>query len=102
MDENIKNWWVYLLRTGNGALYCGVTTDVQRRFAEHGAGGRKAAKAIKNKGKLEIVFTYCATSKQQAMQLEWRIKRWPKAQKERLVAGQFSLGEWLAEQSSGK
>ena len=102
MAENIKNWWVYLLRMGNGALYCGVTTDVPRRFAEHSSGGKKAAKALKNKGDLELVFTYCAASKQQAMQLEWRIKQWPKSQKECLVAGQFGLDEWLANQDGGK
>jgi predicted GIY-YIG superfamily endonuclease len=28
-------WWVYLLRCADGSLYCGVTTDLDRRLAEH-------------------------------------------------------------------
>ncbi len=31
-------WWVYLLRCADGSLYCGVTTDLDRRLAEHNAG----------------------------------------------------------------
>ena len=31
-------WWVYLLRCADGTLYCGVTTDLERRLAEHNAG----------------------------------------------------------------
>ena len=31
-------WWVYMLRCRDGSLYTGVTTDVERRFAQHRAG----------------------------------------------------------------
>ena len=31
-------WFVYLLRCADGTLYCGVTTDLDRRLAEHNAG----------------------------------------------------------------
>ena len=30
--------WVYLLRCADGSLYCGWTTDVDRRLREHNAG----------------------------------------------------------------
>lgn len=29
------SWWVYLVRAANGALYCGMSNDPQRRFAQH-------------------------------------------------------------------
>ncbi|MEW6253246.1 MAG: GIY-YIG nuclease family protein, partial [Planctomycetota bacterium] len=33
-------WWVYLVRCADGTLYTGITTDVERRLAEHnGAAG---------------------------------------------------------------
>ncbi len=31
-------WFVYLMRCADGSLYCGVTTDLARRLAEHNAG----------------------------------------------------------------
>ena len=33
-----KPWFVYLVRAANGALYCGISDDPQRRFAQHQAG----------------------------------------------------------------
>lgn len=89
--NNVKkvpvDWWLYLVRMANGHLYCGVTTDVERRFAEHCAGGPKGAKALKGKGPLQLAFTYNAGEKSQAMRLEWHIKQWPKARKEALIKG---------------
>ena len=35
---------VYLLRCEGGELYVGITTDLDRRFAEHAAGGPKGAR----------------------------------------------------------
>ncbi|MBF0515457.1 MAG: GIY-YIG nuclease family protein, partial [Desulfovibrionaceae bacterium] len=37
-------WQVYLLECADGTLYCGVTTDLVRRLAEHNgeaAGGAR-------------------------------------------------------------
>lgn len=84
-------WWLYLIRMANGNLYCGVTTDVSRRFNEHCDSGYKSAKALRGKGPLELVFTYKAESKQQAMQLEWRLKQCSKQQKEAIILGTKSL-----------
>ncbi|WP_305417985.1 GIY-YIG nuclease family protein [Photobacterium leiognathi] len=33
--KTITPWYVYLIRTSSNSLYCGVTTDVERRFDEH-------------------------------------------------------------------
>ena len=31
-------WYLYLLECDNGYLYCGITTDVRRRFEQHRSG----------------------------------------------------------------
>lgn len=90
-DSVVSGWWVYLIRTASDSLYCGVTNDIERRFREHCADGPRTAKALRGRGPLQLVFTYPAVDKQQAMQLEWQIKQWPKVQKEALVAGHFDL-----------
>lgn len=30
-----KSWFVYIVEAENGHLYTGITTDLDRRFAEH-------------------------------------------------------------------
>ena len=90
-DSAASGWLVYLVRTAAGSLYCGVTNDMERRFREHCSDGPRSAKALRGRGPLQLVFTYPAADKQQAMQLEWQIKQWPKARKEALVSGLIGL-----------
>ncbi|AMX04088.1 hypothetical protein A3224_05915 [Microbulbifer thermotolerans] len=83
----MSNWFVYLIRTRNGALYTGITKDVERRFSEHQSGGPRAAKALRGRGPLKLEF-YCAVAdKSEALKLEMQIKKWPKKKKEALIAG---------------
>ncbi|ASP37399.1 hypothetical protein CHH28_01300 [Bacterioplanes sanyensis] len=90
-----SNWSVYLIRTAQGALYCGITTDVERRFQEHQQGGRKAAKALRGRTPLQLVFTHAGISRLQALQLEYRIKQLSKSQKEALVTGSLRAAQLL-------
>ncbi|WP_028022557.1 GIY-YIG nuclease family protein [Enterovibrio calviensis] len=77
-------WYVYLIRTRENALYCGVTTDVQRRFGEHQENGTKTAKYLRGKQPLTLAWSHEVGAKQKAMSLEWKIKRLAKRDKERL------------------
>jgi putative endonuclease len=79
-------WFVYLIRTRQGHLYCGVTTNVSRRFAQHSAG--KGARALRGKGPLLLAWHSEPMEKRAAMQREWEIKQWPKARKEALCLQQ--------------
>ncbi len=84
-------WFVYMIRTARGALYTGITTDVERRFGEHQAGAPKGARSLRGKGPLTLVFQAPAGDRSRASRLEWHIKRWPRPRKEALVRGQLSL-----------
>lgn len=79
-------WHIYILRTAAGSLYTGITTDVARRVEEH-AGGMKGAKSLRGKGPLELVYQCQAADRSEASRLEARIKKLPRRDKERLVAG---------------
>ena len=39
----MSRWYVYIIRATDQSLYTGITTDVERRFAEHQS-GRAGAK----------------------------------------------------------
>lgn len=86
-----REWFLYLVRTDGGALYTGISTDVERRFAEHQAGAPKGARALRGKGPLELVFHSPVGDRSRASRLEWRIKQWPRSRKEALVRGEISL-----------
>ena len=86
-----ERWHLYLIRTASGALYTGITTDVQRRLSEHQAGAPKGARSLRGKGPLTLAFSAEAGDRSQASSLEWRIKRWPRQRKERLVRGEIDL-----------
>jgi len=68
-----------------GNLYTGITQDVQRRFKEHQEGGAKAAKYLKGKKPLKLVFHKKIGSRSQALKAEAKIKKWSKEKKESLI-----------------
>ena len=83
----MSDWFVYVLRCGDGSLYTGITTNVARRLAEHASGGPRAAKYLRGRGPLELAFSVPVGGKSAALSLERWIKRQPKGRKEEVVAG---------------
>lgn len=78
------SWHLYLIRTANGALYTGITTDPERRLKQHQAG--KGARSLRGKGPLELVWQQEVGERSRALRLEYRLKQLTKAEKEQLVA----------------
>jgi len=74
-----------MIRCRKGVLYTGITTDVDRRFDEHRSAGPKAAKYLKGRGPLHLVFRADVGDHRAALRLEYRIKHLRKAQKETLI-----------------
>jgi putative endonuclease len=91
----MSQWTLYLIRQNNGDLYTGITTDIERRFAEHQAGGKKAARYLRGKGPLQLVYSRQIGSRSAAQQAEAAVKKMSKPAKEQLVAGGLNLEEIL-------
>lgn len=72
-------WFVYLLECRNGALYCGITTDVGRRFTEHQSG--KGARYTRLNPPLAIVAVKEYPDRSSASKAEWQVKKLPRARK---------------------
>ena len=79
-----KPWFVYLVRAANGALYCGISDDAQRRFAEHQRG--RGARCFHSSPAQALVYVEACASKGDALRREIAIKRLDKRAKERLVS----------------
>ncbi|UUM32613.1 GIY-YIG nuclease family protein [Vibrio japonicus] len=90
--KSVSDWYVYLIRDRNNSLYCGISTDVARRFSQHSTG--KGAKALKGKGPLELVWSEkVGASRGLALKVEYKVKRLKKTQKEQLIKQQKDLAE---------
>ena len=78
-----KKYYVYMLLTERNTLYCGYTDDVEKRFKAplegHGAKYTRANKPVK------IVWQKEFNTKSEAQKEEYRIKRLPRAEKEKFI-----------------
>jgi len=81
-------WFVYLIKSSDGLLYTGITTDVERRFREHqGLSGRgKGAKFFRGRKPVSVVYTEALNSRSQATRREAQIKKMSVAAKQALFS----------------
>jgi len=84
MEETV--WSVYIIRCGDGTLYTGIATDVDRRFSEHEAQGPKTAKYLRGRLPLEMIFRNEIGNRSEASKEEIRIKAMSRVAKLALVA----------------
>lgn len=80
-----KNWWVYMIRTNDGQLYTGITTDIQRRWQEHSS-GKGGARYFRARTPQSLCLTEPYPDRSSASKRESEIKKMNKITKETLVA----------------
>jgi putative endonuclease len=77
--------WFYILRLKSGALYIGATKKLEQRYAEHCAGS--AGRTTSLDPPVSLIYSEKHESFSVARQREAQVKRWSRAKKEALVAG---------------
>lgn len=75
--------YVYLLRCADDSLYCGWTTDVERRLKAHAAG--RASRYTASRLPVELALAQAMPDRGAARRAEAQIKRLTRAQKLALV-----------------
>lgn len=78
-----NTWKLYILRCGDGTLYTGITTDVEKRFAQHAAG--KGAKYTRGRGPLELVYREECGDHSAALKRELEVKALPRQEKLKMI-----------------
>lgn len=78
-----NSWKLYMLRCGDGSLYTGITTDVERRLEEHRTG--KGAKYTRGRGPLNLVYQEECADKSTALKRELEIKALTREEKLKLT-----------------
>ncbi len=75
--------FVYLLRCADGTLYCGWSTDPERRLRQHLAG--TASRYTRRRRPVELVWSEACADRSAAMREEARIKRLTRTEKLALI-----------------
>ena len=78
------NWVVYMLECADKSLYTGITTNLERRLAEHEAG--KGAKYTRGRGPFRLVYSETCAGRAEATRRETAIKLMDKAKKRLLFS----------------
>ena len=78
-----NTWKLYILRCGDGSLYTGITTDVQKRLEAHRSG--KGAKYTRGRGPLELVYREECGDHSAALKRELEIKALRREEKQKLI-----------------
>ena len=83
MTRQQYNFYVYILSSESGALYIGITNDLQRRIEEHTAEINESfTKKYKCKN---LVYYEHFNDVRQAIQREKEIKKWRREKKIKLI-----------------
>ena len=77
------NWQVYIILCKDNSLYTGITTAVQRRFAQHLAG--TGAKYFRGHSPLKLVYLEDGHDRSSASRREAEIKKLRPEDKRRLI-----------------
>lgn len=85
-----KPWFLYIVKCRNGALYTGVTNDVDRRIRMHNNG--RGSRYTRANRPVELVYQEPCIDKIAALVRECAVKALSKPQKEKL-ATTYSLPE---------
>ena len=86
--------WLYVLRLRSGMFYAGATTDLDRRYEDHVRGIACRTTAVDPPAAL--VYSEEQRTLADARRREAQVKRWSRAKKEALFAGDKAALKQLA------
>jgi predicted GIY-YIG superfamily endonuclease len=82
-------WFVYILRCADNSLYIGATSDLDSRLLKHRDGSASHFSAAQRP--VTLVYSETHPSREAALKRERQLKRWTRAKKEALLAGDSAL-----------
>ncbi len=95
----MKPFFVYLLRCADGSYYTGHTDELERRIGQHNAG--EIPGYTHDKRPVQLVWSQEASTREEALAAELRIKGWSRAKKEALMVGDWLRVSELAKSQAG-
>jgi putative endonuclease len=78
-------FYTYLVRCSDNSLYCGQTSDLEKRIREHNTSQTKGSKYVRSRKPVKLAYYEEYQTRKEAMKREVDIKKLPKCKKEELV-----------------
>ena len=91
-------YFVYILGTLDNSLYIGVTENVDERIAAHKSGN--GAEWTRSHCGARLVYSEPHITLSSARKRELQLKKWSRAKKEALIAGDLALLKALSRRKS--
>jgi putative endonuclease len=80
----MKLWFVYILECADGTLYTGITTDLDRRLAEHNE-GRLGARYTRARRPVTLRYSEQFENRSEASKAEAVVKKKSRGEKRALI-----------------
>ena len=81
-------FWTYILHCADGKYYTGHADDLERRMAEHFHGG--FCDFTSRRRPVELIWAGEFVTRIEALESEFRVKKWSRAKKEALAASDWA------------
>ena len=82
-------WYVYVLLCADSSLYCGITTNLQKRLKQHNGEIKGGAKYTRGRGPHRIVYIKKAMNRSIASKLEYQFKQLSRKNKIDIINQEF-------------
>ncbi|MBW1605475.1 GIY-YIG nuclease family protein [Lactobacillus sp. Sy-1] len=83
MASNVKHFYMYVLRCGDGSFYGGYTTNLKHRIEQHQSG--RGAKYTKSHQPVELIYNEEFNTKSEALKAEYAFKHQSRSAKEQYL-----------------
>ena len=80
--------FVYILRTSDNRLYIGISQDLGQRLKAHNQG--RGSLFTRVHSQVQMVYSESHSTLAAARKREIQLKKWSRAKKETLIAGEFN------------
>jgi len=90
----MNKWCVYVAKCSDNSLYCGITTDIDRRIYEHNF-SKKGAKYTRSRRPVKLIFKSALMSRSSAASVEAKFKKLRTDKKKKIVNDLKSFNDYF-------
>ena len=80
-----NNWLIYILKCGDGSLYCGIKNNLEKRLKKHKGKIKGGTKYTRSHWPCKLVYKEKSGSRSEALKREAIIKKMSKDEKQTLI-----------------
>lgn len=80
-----RNWFIYVVVCFDNSLYCGITTDIERRLNQHNGHIKGGAKYTRSRRPVKLIWNDFCNSRSDALKKEYAFKKMSRKNKLKFI-----------------